>query len=436
MRVIFSALVLALLMPAVSGAAGIVAPAPVAQNPRDRTYEQMNLLVDVLNYIQENYADEPDTQQLVYGAASGMVRSLDPFSQFMEPGVSREIKAETEGQFGGIGIRLSMREDWLTVLTPLPGTPAFRAGLLPNDRIVEIDGENAKDLQVADAMDKLRGSPGTKVKISVMRRPAAGPAEQGEARKEIEITRENIKIESVQHRLEPSHVGYLRILEFSAHTSEDFREAMKSLSKDKMTSLVLDLRYNPGGLLTAAVDVAASFLGGEKLVVYTQGRRPESRQELRAPAVASYTDLPLVLLVNEGSASGSEIIAGALQDHHRAVLMGARTFGKASVQSVIPLPDKSGLRLTVAHYYTPNGRSIHRNDKKKIRGGIVPDIEISISGETEEKLFDQWEMIYEPGQKPRSAVKKEEFVRDEVLERAVELLKAKDALSRLKGKET
>ena len=322
----------------------------------DKTYEQLNFLVDVLNYVQENYVDPIDTQKLVYGAAAGMVRALDPFSQFMEPEAHREIKAETAGEFGGIGIRMILKEDWLTVLTPLPGTPAYRAGLLPNDRIIEIDGESAKDLQVADAMEKLRGAPGSKVKITVMRWPEsaaasgagtkissgaaveAPPVEDG-AEDEFVLTRENIKIESVQHRKLEGQVGYVRIAEFSARTTGDFRDAMRALSQGGLAGLVLDLRFNPGGLLASAVDVAASFLGGEKLIVYTQGRRPESHQEYRASAQAPYQDLPLVVLVNEASASGSEIIAGALQDHRRALLMGERTYGKASVQSVIPLPN-------------------------------------------------------------------------------------------------
>jgi carboxyl-terminal processing protease len=417
----------------------------------DKTYEQL------INYIQENYVDPVDTQKLVYGAAGGMVRTLDPFSQFMEPEAHREIKAETEGEFGGIGIRMIVKDDWLTVLTPLPDTPAYRAAVLPNDRIIEIDGESTKDLQVADAMEKLRGPPGSKVKITVMRWPesgdgtggigssagaemkissgaaaAAAPEEDG-VEKEFRLTRENIKIESVQYRKLAGQVGYVRISEFSARTTEDFRGAMRALSQDGLAGLVLDLRFNPGGLLASAVDVAASFLGGERLIVYTQGRRPDSRQEFRGAAQAPYQDLPLVVLVNEASASGSEIIAGALQDHHRALLMGERTYGKASVQSVITLPNNCALRLTIARYYTPNGRSIHRDEKKKT-GGIMPDIVIQAPRDVQDKIFAQWEMIYEPGKKPRSAVKKDEIARDEVLDRAAALIRAGDVLGRLKGK--
>ena len=412
----------------------------------DQVYEQLNLLLDVLNNIQENYVDETDPKALIYGAASGMVRTLDPFSQFMEPKASREIKAETEGQFGGIGIRLNTKDSWLTVLTPMPETPAYRAGLRPNDRIVAIDGESTRDLHVADAMDKLRGPPRTSVVLTIRRwpkglLPAASKKEEdsdeedvsdgSSTLKDFKIVRENIRIESVQHRMIEGRVAYVRVSEFSARTTADFRTAVRELLKSNPVGLVLDLRYNPGGLLAAAVEMASDFLGHGQLVVYTQGRRPESRQDFRSADQALCPELPLAVLINEGSASGSEIVAGALQDHRRALIMGARSYGKASVQSVISLADKSGLRLTVARYYTPNGRSIHRDEKKKT-GGIVPDIPVAVSREAAEKLFDQWEMIYEPGKKPRSAVKEGEFVRDAALDKAVDLLKAGDAAPRLK----
>ena len=300
-------------------------------------------------------------------------------------------------------------------------------------------------------MEKLRGAPGSKVKISVMRWPesepgagagtktssgavVAAPPEDDGVEKGFSLTRESIKIESVQYRKLEGQIGYLRISEFSARTTEDFRGAMRALSRDGgLAGLVLDLRFNPGGLLASAVDVAASFLGGEKLIVYTQGRRPDSHQEFRSAAQAPYQDLPLVVLVNEASASGSEIIAGALQDHRRALLVGERTYGKASVQSVIPLPNNCALRLTIARYYTPNGRSIHRDERKKT-GGITPDMVVQVPHDVQDKIFAQWDMIYEPGKKPRSAVKKDEIVRDDVLDRAVALIRAGDVLGRLKGK--
>ena len=245
------------------------------------------------------------------------------------------------------------------------------------------------------------------------------------------LEREVIKIQSVQSRVLSDKVGYLRVIEFSAHTAEDVRKSLETLQKGGVNALVLDLRNNPGGLLTAAVDVASDFLGENKLIVYTQGRRAESRQDFRSASRAEFAGLPMVVLVNGGSASGSEIVAGALQDHKRAVIVGDRTFGKASVQSVIPLADGSGLRLTVAKYYTPNGRSIQR-DEKKDTGGIVPDIVIPVTHETEMKLQAQSEEVYSKDSKPKSAVKDEEQVQDAVLGRAMELLKAREVLGNLK----
>jgi carboxyl-terminal processing protease len=412
-------------------AALLAAPLRAQNKPGgDKTYEQMKLLVDVLAYIQDNYVEEADTQKLVYGAASGMVRTLDPFSQFLEPEMNREMKSETEGQFGGVGLRLNLKEDWLTVLTPMPGSPAYRLGILPNDRIAEIDGSPTKEMDMDDALKRMRGAPGTKVKVKILR-GSDDAAESAWKPFDFEITRELVKIESVVSRKLDDGVGYVRVIEFSAKTAEDLADALRRLSADGATSLVLDLRNNPGGLLSAAVETSSLFLGEGKLIVYTQGRKPESRQEFTAGAKAAYESLPMVILINGGSASASEIFAGAMQDHKRAVVVGERSYGKASVQSLIPLPDGSGLRLTVAHYYTPAGRMIHRDGKNK-SWGIMPDIEVDVTPDTEAKLYEQWEMIYAKDKKPKSAVKPEELVRDEALDRAAELLKARDVLGALK----
>lgn len=413
-------------------AAVLVARPAYAANA-DKTYEQLKLLVDVLGYVSDNYVDEPETQKLIYGAASGMVRTLDPYSQFMEPEIHREMKTETEGQFGGVGLRLTLKDDWLTVQTPMPGSPAYRLGVLPNDRIIEIDGVSTKDMGMSDALRTLRGAPGTKVKLKLERGSENQDKAEGGSWKTVtvEITRELVKIESTLSMKLDGGVGYLRIAEFSAKTADDASEALKKLKKDGATSLILDLRNNPGGLLSAGVEVASTFLGEGKLIVYTQGRKADSRQDFTAGVKAPYPALPLVVLINGGSASASEIVAGAMQDHKRAVVVGERSFGKASVQSLIPLPDGSGLRLTVARYYTPSGRSIHRDEKNKT-GGIVPDIVVSVTPESEAKLYAQWELIYAKDKKPHSVVKAEEMVRDEALDRAVELLKAREVLGTLK----
>ncbi len=382
--------------------------------------------------------EEVPIQTLIFGAAGGMVQTLDPFSQFLEPDLHRELKTDTEGEFGGLGLRLTVKDEWLTVITPLPGSPAYRLGILPNDRVSEIDGQTTKDVTLGQALKKLRGSPGTKVKLLVLRGPdeSAAPGggdvgEDGWTRREYSLTRETIKIESVHYwKIDPD-VGYVRINEFSARTGEDVASAIAKLRKDGAASLIVDLRNNPGGLLSAAIEVASLFLDESKLIVSTRGRRIDKPQEFKSRPKAPHPDIPMVLLVNEGSASGSEIIAGALQDHRRAVVMGGRTYGKASVQSVIPLADGSGLRLTVARYYTPAGRMIHRDEKAKT-GGIKPDIPIAVSRETESRLYSQWEMIYAKDRKPRSIAKDSEQVRDEVLDRAVQLLRAREALGNLR----
>lgn len=415
---------------AVSWALAASVPARAARPPADGVYEQLKLLVDIIGYVQDNYVDDVEASALIYGAASGVVRTLDPYSQFLEPEIHREMKTETEGQFGGVGLRLSVKEDWLTVLTPMPGSPAYRLGMLPHDRIAEIDGSSAREMDMLEALKRLRGAPGTRVKLKVLR----GPQEAGEGAwkpQEFEIVRELVKIESVVRRKLDGGVGYVRVSEFSAKTVDDLAAALKQLKKEGASSLVLDLRNNPGGLLSAAVETASFFLGGGRLIVYTQGRRTESRQDFTAGPKAPYEDTPLVVLINGGSASGSEIVAGAVQDHRRAVVLGQRSYGKASVQSLIPLPDGSGLRLTVARYYTPSGRSIHRDEKHKT-GGITPDIAVDISPEAESKLYAQWETIYAKDRQPRSAVRPEDAVRDEVLDRAVELLRARDVLGALK----
>lgn len=415
---------------------GALGALPYAYSAADKTYEQLKILVDILTYIRDNYVEEADVKKLIYGAAHGMVRTLDPFSQFMDPEAHKEIKTETEGQFGGLGIRIGLRDNWLTVITPMPGTPAYKAGILPGDRVIKINDETTQDVAIYDAVKKLRGAPGTKVTITVARAPNSQGSSAPWTTQDFTLVREIIKIESIQGRLldEKAGIGYLRIIEFNAHTSEDVAQAMKDMSKKGMQALVLDLRNNPGGLLSGAVEVAQDFLGDNKLIVYTQGRRSENHQEFRSSSKAVYQDLPMVVLVNKGSASGSEIVAGALQDHKRAIVIGSRTFGKASVQSVIPLQDGSGLRLTVAKYYTPSGKAIQRDDKGTT-GGIEPDISIQVPWETEAKLQNQFDEIYTPGKEPAPATKKEDRVKDEILERAVELLKARDVLVNLKPKQ-
>lgn len=417
-----------------SAALAMALALPYVNYAVDQTYQQLKILVDVLDLIRENYVEEVDSRKLIHGAAQGMVRELDDFSQFMDSDTHKRVKSDTEGEFGGLGIRLGMRDGWLSVVTPLPGTPAYRLGILPGDKIIKIEEESTKDMTPDEAVKKLRGTPGTKVKITIARDSESKEPGAAWTTHDFTVTREIIKTEVVQHRMLEGKIGYVRLIEFTGHATEDISSALNDLKKEGMEALVLDLRNNPGGLLSAAVDVSKFFIGSNKLIVYTKGRKPENYQEFRSGAKAPFENLPIAVLVNGGSASASEIVSGALQDNKRAVVVGGRTFGKASVQSVIPLSDGSGLRLTVAKYYTPSGRSIQRGEKENT-GGIQPDIELKITRETEIKLMMQSEEIYSPGKDPQSAVKKENLVRDEVMERAVEILKAREVLGNLRAKD-
>ena len=394
----------------------------------DQTYQQLKVIVDVLELIKDSYVEQIDPQKLVYGAAKGMVGELDDFSQFMEPDVYDRVKSDTEGEFGGIGIRVDVKEGWLTVVTPLPNTPAWKAEMMPGDKIIKIEGVTTKDMIIDEAIKKLRGKPGTLVNITTAREPEDKTADW--ITKDIPLVRELIKSENVKWRMIDGKTGYIKIVEFTGHVTENFDKAMADLKGKGMEALVLDLRYNPGGLLSAAVDISKLFMNGNKMIVYTKGRKPENYQEFRANGSAPHELMPLVILMNRYSASASEIVAGAMQDNKRAVVVGERSFGKASVQSMIPLSDKSALRLTIAKYYTPSGKSI-QHDAKSETGGILPDIEIKVPVETEKKLLLQSEELYFPGKEDKSG-KKKDAAKDEVLDRAVELLKAREVLGNLK----
>lgn len=322
-------------------------------------YQKLDIFTDVLTTIQNTYVDEVPADKLIYGAIEGMLQTLDPHSAFMPPDVYKEMQVDTSGQFGGLGIEITMKDGVLTVVAPIEDTPASRAGIQPEDKIIAIDGVTTKDLSLGEAVKKMRGPKGTKVTITVMRNGWKGP-------QDFTLEREIIKVKSVKSKLFDGDIGYVRIQQFQERTGEDLKAALKELEKNRLQGLILDLRNNPGGLLDQAIEVGDQFLD-DGLIVFTKGRLPNSRQEFRARSEGYDRKYPIVVLVNGGSASASEIVAGALQDHRRAILMGTPTFGKGSVQTIIPLKDGSALRLTTAKYYTPNGRSIQAT-------GITPDI--------------------------------------------------------------
>jgi len=390
------------------------------ESKTDNTYSQIKLLLDILTYTKNNYVNEVDTQQLIYNAARGMLSSLDPFTQFMEPESYKEIKIETEGKYGGLGIRITIKDGWITVVSPLIGTPAFKLGILPEDKIIKIDGESAYGITMSDALKKLRGDPGTKVTITVQREGVKEPID-------FTIIREIIKLETLKSRIIKDDIGYIHLYEFNVNSENDLKNTIDDLLSKGIKSIIFDLRNNPGGLLDVAVSVVKLFIGDEKIIVYTKGRIPESVRYYYANKKAPFSDLPMIVLVNRGSASGSEIVAGALQDHKRALIIGSRTFGKASVQTVIPLENGCGLRLTTAKYYTPAGRLIQYEKDKK--GGIEPDITIDVKPEIEAKLIMQEEIVYPEGKEPPE--KQKEKVEDVVLSRAIEFLKVKEIFSKI-----
>jgi carboxyl-terminal processing protease len=326
------------------------------------SYERLESFTNVLSIVQKNYVDEVSTQQLIEGAINGMLVALDPHSAYLTPDLYKELQVDTKGSFGGLGIEITVRNGILTVVSPIEDTPAFRGGVKPGDQIIKIEGEFTKDLSLIDAVKKMRGPRGTKITLTLRRESVANLID-------VVLTRELIKIQSVKSRILEKGYGYIRVTQFQERTDEDLENAIAAMGKESGGSLagvVLDLRNNPGGLLTQAVRVSDLFLDSG-LIVYTEGRLEGQKQRYFAHKRKTHSEFPMVVLVNGGSASAAEIVAGALQDHRRALVLGMQTFGKGSVQTILPLDDSSALRLTTARYYTPSGRSIQAT-------GITPDI--------------------------------------------------------------
>lgn len=395
---------------------------PYAYGAVDNSLKKLRTLVDVLEFVKENYVEQVETDKLLTGAVKGVVEELDDFSAYLEPKDYKELKNDTKGEFGGLGIRLQKIDGYVTVMTPLPGTPAFGAGVMPQDRILAVDGKDLADMQLDEAVALMRGKIGSKVTLSLSRKNEKGTYEKIP---DVTLKRAVIVPEVVYHRMLENGVGYVYLVDFSGHSTDEVKKALADLKKQGMTSLVLDLRFNPGGLLTGAVDMSKLFLPADQMIVYTKGRKPEYYQEYKTTDKPLYAQdaLPMAVLINQGSASASEIVSGALQDNGRAFVVGQRSFGKASVQQVLPLSGGAGLRLTIAKYYTPSGRLIQRNyrDKsKKEEGGIIPDVEVIVKPEKEIKIFTQYnEAVYTPGQPVKLPQFKEE---DPVLAKAVEIL--------------
>lgn len=332
----------------------------------NEAYENLKIFTDVFGIVQQDYAEPVDSKKLIYGAVKGMVRDLDPHSSFMTPEEYGEMQVDTKGVFGGIGIEIGLKDNTLTVVAPIEDTPAHKAGLLAGDRIVKINETFTKDMSLTDAVNMMRGPKDTAVTIHIMREGFDSP-------KAFTLVRAIIKVKSIKQKTLEEGFGYVRITQFQENTAVDLEKALKEITpKDgKLKGLILDLRNNPGGLLQEAVSVSNLFLN-VGTIVSTKGRIPGQDMIFNADGAKTQPDYPMIVIVNMGSASASEIVAGALQDHKRAVILGTVTFGKGSVQTIIPLTDGSAIRLTTAKYFTPSGRSIQAK-------GIEPDI---VVGET------------------------------------------------------
>lgn len=325
-------------------------------------YQNIEAFANVLTMVQKNYVDDVGTDQLIDGAINGMLSSLDPHSAYLTPDLYKELQVDTRGSFGGLGIEITQRNGVLTVVSPIEDTPAARAGIRSGDQIIKIDHEFTKDMTLVQAVKLMRGPEGSKITLTIRRENLPDWID-------VALRREVIQIRSVKYRVLEPHYGYLRITQFQERTEHDAKNALAALDKESggLQGLVLDLRNNPGGLLSQAVKVSDLFIDSG-LVVYTEGRLDNQAQKFYAHKGAGTVEYPMVVLVNGGSASASEIVAGALQDHKRALVLGTQTFGKGSVQTILPLADgDAAIRLTTARYFTPNGRSIQAT-------GITPDI--------------------------------------------------------------
>jgi carboxyl-terminal processing protease len=391
-------------------------------------YEELKVFTDVLGLLQKEYVEETNSNELMYGAIKGMLETLDPHSAFMPPNMYKEMQEETKGRFEGLGIEITIKEGILMVVSPIEDTPAFKAGILAGDQILKIDGDSTKNLTLMDSVKRMRGPKGTKVTITIMREGFTKP-------REFTLTRDVIPVRSVRHELLEKQYGYIRLSQFQEKTEGELDKALKALeeeSKGSMKGLVLDLRNNPGGLLDQAVKVADRFIESG-LIVSMEGRREDQKMKFFAHSQGTIARYPLIVLVNGGSASASEIVAGAIQDHGRGILVGTQTFGKGSVQTIFPLKDGSGVRLTTARYFTPNGRSIQAK-------GIIPDILVKPALSEEEKVtplpkqpmekdLERHLIETEKGppkekEKPKKEEVKEKKPSDPQLERALELLKS------------
>lgn len=401
-------------------------------------YRNIEIFTEVLRQIEKSYVEPQDPQELIYGAIKGMVHNLDPHSSFMTKEEYRELMLETKGSFTGIGVEITVKDNVLTVVSPIEGTPAYKVGMKAGDKIIKIENKRTKDMSLMEAVKKIRGPKGTKVNLTIMREGEAKPLE-------FSITRGVIPLISVRQYFLTPEIGYVRISNFQSKTAKDLSAALEEMEKGReIKGLILDLRNNPGGLLSQAIEVSDLFLNSG-LIVSTKGRISSQNITATAHTDKKSRTYPIIVLVNSGSASAAEIVAGALQDNKRAIVLGTRTFGKGSVQTILPLSDGSGLRLTTARYYTPSGKSIQLS-------GIVPDIELDFTPPNEQEKKDVGKFVREEDLEGHMANEKVEDIapveknnemekdrrvkmlleRDNQVRHAVELLKTWAIFSQIK----
>jgi carboxyl-terminal processing protease len=388
------------------------------KNKKPDTYKQLETFSDALAIVESEYVEEVEPKKLIYGALKGLLASLDTYSQFLDPDEYNELKVDTTGEFGGLGIEITSKDGLLMVITPIVDTPAWKSGVKSQDRIVKIDKIITKNITLQEAVKKLRGKPGTEATITIWR-------ESEQKLFDLVLKRDIIKIKDIRNaQILENNIAYVRITEFKEKTGENFGAALEKLRKEGMDSLILDLRNNPGGLLDSAVKVTEYFIEPDKIIVSTNGRKGK-KTEFKSRSNKNYLDMPVLILINEGSASGSEIVAGALQDYKRAVIAGTKSFGKGSVQSIIPLSDGSAIRLTTNKYFTPLGRTINNE-------GVKPDIIIEPPNsekakndkkETTEEIFNKIEQL-----EKESSEKQSEDIFDYKSDREIQV-----AINLLKG---
>jgi carboxyl-terminal processing protease len=395
----------------------------------DTYYQNFEELINVIKEIQNKYVNEVELEKLLKNAYEGMLAGLDPYSQFIDSENLQELRIETEGEFDGLGIEVIIKNGVLTVLTPIVDSPAFRAGVLIGDRIIKIDGKSTRNISIREAVKLLRGEPNTKITLTVIHEEESEPVD-------ITINRAKIHVKSVRGARivdEEGKIGYIAVTSFQENTIPDMESAIEDLRKQGMTSLVLDLRFNPGGLLNVARDMSDKFIK-KGLIVTTKGRHKSQDHKYKAHRSGTYPDFPLIILINKGSASASEIVAGSIKDHKRGILLGTKTFGKGSVQSLIPIENRnSALKLTTAKYYTPSGTQIDGS-------GIEPDIKVDLTKAELKELHTHLsrshatDILTENGDKVSGGENKTGFV-DAQLARAIDILKGISVYAKITGEE-